>query len=192
MLGKQVVVTEKMDGENTSIYNDGVHARSLDGRTHSSRSWVKQLQAQIRYQLPDGLRLCGENLYAQHSIRYDELDSYFYLFSVWENRRCLSWNDTLSWADRLGLAMPPVLYEGLWDEKALQALIVNTASSEGYVVRLREAFLYQDFASSIAKWVRAGHVQTDDHWMFQEVVPNQLREDSEDAVFDNSSDNGST
>jgi len=33
--GKQVVVTIKMDGENTSIYNDGVHARSLDSHANT-------------------------------------------------------------------------------------------------------------------------------------------------------------
>jgi hypothetical protein len=26
----------------------------------------------------------------------------------------------------------------------------------------------------VAKWVRTGHVQTDEHWMFSEVVPNRL------------------
>ena len=28
--GTEVVITEKMDGENTSIYHDGLHARSVD------------------------------------------------------------------------------------------------------------------------------------------------------------------
>ena len=28
--GKEVIVTVKMDGENTSIYNDFIHARSLN------------------------------------------------------------------------------------------------------------------------------------------------------------------
>lgn len=77
--GKEVVVTEKMDGENTSIYCDGIHARSLDSRHHPSRSWVKGLQARIGWQIPEGWRLCGENVYAVHSIRYDDLESYFSL-----------------------------------------------------------------------------------------------------------------
>ena len=49
---------------------------------------------------------------------------------------------------------------------------------EGYVVRLAERFAYADFAQSVAKWVRAQHVQTTQHWMFAEVVPNQLRSDN--------------
>lgn len=39
-IGQRVIVTEKMDGENTSMYRDNIHARSLDGRNHSSRNSV--------------------------------------------------------------------------------------------------------------------------------------------------------
>lgn len=35
----EVVVTEKMDGENTTVYQDGrIHARSLDGDSHPWQS----------------------------------------------------------------------------------------------------------------------------------------------------------
>ncbi|MGC5412734.1 RNA ligase family protein, partial [Streptomyces sp. DT225] len=30
LAGTEVVVTEKLDGENTTLYADGLHARSLD------------------------------------------------------------------------------------------------------------------------------------------------------------------
>ena len=36
--GKYVVVTEKMDGENTTLYRDYMHARSVDSRFHPSRN----------------------------------------------------------------------------------------------------------------------------------------------------------
>jgi hypothetical protein len=39
--GREVVVTEKLDGENTTLYADHVHARSVDSAHHPSRSWVK-------------------------------------------------------------------------------------------------------------------------------------------------------
>lgn len=41
--GKEVIVTEKMDGENCTIGSDYTHARSIDSQHHSSRSWVKGL-----------------------------------------------------------------------------------------------------------------------------------------------------
>ena len=40
--GKEVIVTYKMDGENTTLYRDHMHARSIDSAFHESRSWVKQ------------------------------------------------------------------------------------------------------------------------------------------------------
>src|SRR5690348_10774698 len=72
-----VVVTEKMDGEGTTFYNDGYHARSLDSKFHASRSWVAALHGSIAHQIPEGMRICGENLYAEHSIRYENLSTYF-------------------------------------------------------------------------------------------------------------------
>ncbi len=90
-VGKQVVVTEKMDGENTTLYNDYIHARSIDSRFHPSRAWVKALQVQVGYKIPIRWRICGENLYARHSISYNNLPSYFMAFSVWnELNQCLS------------------------------------------------------------------------------------------------------
>ena len=74
-VGQEVVVTEKLDGENTTLYRRGLHARSLDPRPHPSRDWVKRLQGQIGHLIPEGWRVCGENLYARHSLGYDDLES---------------------------------------------------------------------------------------------------------------------
>ena len=175
--GREVVVTEKMDGENTSLYGDHIHARSLDSRHHPSRDWVKKWHASIAYSIPEDWRICGENLYALHSVDYQQLASYFYGFSIWnEQNLCLSWDDTEEWFDLLGIHPVPVLYRGIWDEKRISALTVNEASMEGYVVRLADAFTYTDFTKSVAKWVRPNHVQTDQHWMFADLVPNGLQE----------------
>lgn len=174
--GKKVVVTEKMDGENTTLYRDHLHARSLDSRHHPSRDWLKQWHAGIAFSIPPGWRICGENLFATHSVAYKSLDSYFYGFSIWdENNTCLSWENTLEWFDLLGVHPVPVLYEGIWDSNVIEQLQVDPLTTEGYVVRLADSFAYQDFAIRVAKWVRAHHVQTDKHWMQAEIVPNQLR-----------------
>ncbi|MGF1687487.1 RNA ligase family protein [Photobacterium japonica] len=174
-VGKQVVVTEKMDGENTTLYRELTHARSVDSRNHPSRDWLKRFHAAIRHDIPEGWRLCGENLYAQHSIVYSSLKSYFYGFSVWDsNNQCLSWDETLIWFELLGIQSPPVLYQGLWDEDAIRRIHTDTGESEGYVVRLQDGFAFDAFSLSVAKWVRKGHVQTDQHWMFAEIIPNSL------------------
>jgi hypothetical protein len=89
-VGREVVVTEKLDGENTTLYADGLHARSVDSAHHPSRTWAKALQGRAGARIPAGWRVCGENVYARHSIPYDALDGYFYGFSVWDDRdRCL-------------------------------------------------------------------------------------------------------
>lgn len=165
--GLQIVVTEKRDGENTTIYNDGVHARSLDSGYHESRSWVSRLQASIGHELPQGWRICGENLFAQHSIPY-QLATYFEVFSVWdENNLALSWSATEEWAALLELTLVPVLYQGVWPGRQfLYDLWKQCDSSkvEGYVVRVADSFAYDDFSKSIAKFVRSNHVTTTQHW----------------------------
>lgn len=75
-VGREVVVTEKLDGENTTLYADGLHARSVDSAHHPSRAWLKALHGRIADRIPAGWRVCGENLYARHSIPYDTLDGY--------------------------------------------------------------------------------------------------------------------
>lgn len=180
--GQEVVVTEKLDGENTSLYRHTLHARSLNPRPHPSRSWVKAWHAQIKHLIPDGWRLCGENLYAKHSIYYPALLGYFYLLSVWnENNQALDWDQTLSWAKQLQAPTPTQLYRGPWNEKIVQNLPINTQRCEGYVVRTVKGFSYECFGEHVAKWVRPHHVQTHQHWMEQAVVPNGLKEDHDGA-----------
>ena len=176
---KQVVVTEKLDGENTTLYADYLHPRSIDSRHHPSRTWVKALQAAIANNIPLGWRICGENLYARHSIAYNNLKSYFYVFSIWdEANNCLSWSDTQEWAAILELELVPVIYRGIWDKQTIVSLAkkLDLNCCEGYVVRNAAQFNFDEFSGNIAKWVRQNHVQTDKHWMHREIVPNGLSE----------------
>ncbi|MEV6950469.1 RNA ligase family protein [Streptomyces sp. NPDC051183] len=174
LAGREVVVTEKLDGENTTLYADGLHARSLDSGHHPSRAWVKGLQGRIGAGIPAGWRVCGENLYARHSLAYEELDSWFYGFSVWDGEHCLDWDRTVRFLHGLGIPGPRVLWRGTFDERALRKLRLDTARQEGYVVRTVAGFPRADFGRYVAKWVRGGHVQTDTHWMYAPVVPNGL------------------
>jgi len=179
----KVVVTEKVDGENTTFYRDYLHARSTDYSPHPSRDRVRALHAAVAHDIPEGWRLCGENVYAQHSIAYDALPSYFLLFSIWDDRNeCLSWEDTQLWAQLLGLQVVPRLWIGPWPEfkRVAGALSAEKTSQlggdrEGYVVRLADSFHYRAFRRSVAKYVRANHVQTHGGWAVRQVVPNRLR-----------------
>lgn len=176
--GKRVIVSKKMDGENTSMYSDHIHARSIDSRGGEDRAWVKQFWSQICYEIPDGWRICGENLWAEHSIHYDDLKSYFYGFSMWDDRNnCLSWDDMIEYFGLLNITSVPVLYDGIWDESVLRDIEKNLSwdKDEGYTVRLAASYPYSQFKTSIAKYVRKGHVQTTKHWrQGRAFTPNQL------------------
>ncbi|MCX0245480.1 RNA ligase family protein [Streptomyces drozdowiczii] len=174
LAGTEVVVTEKLDGENTTLYADGLHARSLDSAHHPSRTWVKALQARVGPRIPQGWRICGENMFARHSLAYDALESHFYGFSVWDGDRCLGWDRTVGFLRSLGIPAPPVLWRGVFDAKALRALKPDTGRQEGYVVRPAASFPAALFGRVVGKWVRPGHVVTDTHWMHAEVVENGL------------------
>ncbi|AXH72860.1 MAG: RNA ligase [Caudoviricetes sp.] len=178
--GKRVIVSLKMDGENSTVYSDYFHARSIDGRNHESRNWVKNFVSGFQYDIPDNWRICGENLYAEHSIKYDNLKSYFYGFSVWNDKNeCLSWDQTQEWFQLLGIISVPVLYDGIYDEEKIKSLYSEDKweTMEGYVIRLAESFSYFDFKNSVAKFVRKNHVQTAKHnWQSQKIIPNKLEE----------------
>jgi hypothetical protein len=168
--GKEVVVTRKMDGENFTGYTDNCHARSIDGRHHYTRDWCKTFWMQRAHELPEGWRVCAENMYAVHSIEYSDLDGYLLGFSIWDDKNmCLSWSETKEWFQLLDIPMVPVLYEGVFDEAKIKAIYnvkTDHDTHEGYVVRLADSFRYGDFRKSVVKYVRANHVTSDQHWFY--------------------------
>lgn len=171
----EIVITEKLDGENTNLYRDGIHARSLDFAPRFDRDRVRALHGNLAHEIPEGMRICGENIWAKHSIEYD-LPAFFYVFSMWEGLTCLSWDDTVEWAALLDLPTAPVLYRGPWDDKVLEDLIASwdAETREGFVVRTAEPFSLKEFPHLVLKWVRPGHVQTHAHWT-RNIQPNPLR-----------------
>ena len=176
--GINVVVSEKMDGENTTMYRNYIHARSTDSSNHQSRSWVKSFWSSIKHEIPEGWRICGENCYAIHSIEYKELENYFLGFSIWNDKQeCLSWNDTKEWFELLGITSVPVLYCGKYDEKKIQELwnANKNLHHEGYVIRPENLFSFMNFSQMVGKFVRPNHVQTDKHWTRKIIIPNSIK-----------------
>lgn len=175
-IGQRVILTEKMDGENTTLYRDGLHARSLDSAHHPSRDFVKSIWSQISYMIPENERVCGENLYARHSVAYDNLEGYFYVFSNWEGDVCKEWDYTVT-EGNFGLPVVKVLYDGIYDERTIRDICenLNTDRTEGAVLRIADEFHYNEFNECVMKFVRKGHVQTDQHWMNRAIVPNGIK-----------------
>lgn len=177
LIERDVVGTIKMDGECSTLYRDFLHARSIDSSNHESRSWLKGFHASIKHLIPEGWRVCGENLYAVHSIEYTDLESYFVGFSLWDDKNlCLSWHDTLSFFEEVGITpVTAISTVGTPISTVDKRFHMFFSDHEGYVIRVTDAFKYEEFGKCVAKYVRAGHVQTEQHWMNKKVIPNRLR-----------------
>lgn len=174
---ERVIVTEKLDGENASIYADYYHPRSVIDDGHESRNWLKGYAAKFNYLIPDDWRVCGESMYAEHSIPYDELDTFFYAFSIWnEINECLSWDAFIEWCELLNIQHVPVLYDGPFDYELIKNLFLNLdfKKQEGIVCRVAHSFKYEDFDMCVAKAVRKNHVKDDEHWK-KNWKPNKLK-----------------
>jgi len=177
---QEVVVTVKMDGENTTLYNDYIHARSVDSEyTAQWRTRIKQIWSEICWQIPDRWRICAENLQGKHSIKYEDLPSFLMAFSIWDEQNfCLSWDDTKEYCAVLDLEMVPELYRGIYDEDLIKSLYKDEKNCEGYVVRLAGKFHYKDFRKSCGKFVRKDHVATSRHWKYEKIEFNELKSKS--------------
>ncbi|MEO0393984.1 MAG: RNA ligase family protein [Pseudomonadota bacterium] len=173
---QDIVITEKMDGENTTIFAGGCHPRSLDARYHPSRDWMKAYAAGISPMLATDERIVGEYLFARHSIAYDALPSYFLGFGWVVNGVFQSWDDTVEKFDALGINSVHQLYRGPYSDAVINQVIadLNFEKQEGFVVRLASAFQEAEMSVSLAKYVREDHVQSDEHWMNMEVIKNGL------------------
>ncbi|MEX0302290.1 MAG: RNA ligase family protein [Leisingera sp.] len=176
MAEPDVVITEKMDGENTTIHAGGCHPRSPDARYHPSRDWIKGFAAGISPALADGERIVGEYLYARHAIAYAALPSYFLGFSWILDGVIQSWDQTLERFEELGITSVPVLYRGKVSPQVIDQAIagLDLETQEGFVIRAACGFAEAEMSRLLAKYVRADHVQTDVHWMNAEIIKNSL------------------
>jgi len=175
---ERVVITEKLDGENTCLNRYGVFARSHSAPTRNP--WASYLQERWQVLQRDlgSLELFGESLYAVHSIEYSGLESYFFLFAIRDGERWLSWDEVEMYASLLGLPTVPVLFRGVVAEPSLRERVetlvrepsalsdpeVGLSQREGVVVRVARELHDSEFSTHVFKWVRKGHVQTTEHW----------------------------
>jgi hypothetical protein len=182
-IGKKVIVTIKMDGENTTIYNDHIHARSLNSLIDSEdRRWVDALRkSKVENNIPNSFRICGENLFYKHTCYYDDLESMFYVFSIWDNDKCLSWDETKMWCDLLDIKMVPIIYEDIYDKNIILSrfheYLKSHINAEGFVVRLSDEFNINEFKVSLNKYVRKTFVIPDQHWKYSQKTINKLKDE---------------
>lgn len=189
LLNSEIVITEKMDGSNTSLEANGCFARTHAGApTHPSFDGLKALHASIKYKIPSNMQFFGEWCFALHSIAYSELPNYFMMFNVRDLTSSeitwCSWGDVEMWAEELEVPTVPVLFKGIIKtEKELKELIESFMIEpskcggirEGVVVRTARQFHDSEFSQCVMKYVRANHVQTSEHWKDQIIVKNKVK-----------------
>ena len=174
LIGKRIVITEKLDGENCGHNNLGVYARSHTEFTISPwATEVRQINQRIRYDLIEGMFVFGENMEGIHSIEYTNLKSYFYTFGIREGDTWYSWKDVEEISFLLELPTVPVLFDGICEtfeelkykvESLVKGRSTLDGEMEGVVARVYDSFKDEDFEKSVIKWVRKNHVTTSSHW----------------------------
>ena len=177
--GKEIVITEKLDGENLSINRHDCFARSHGARTRSPSSrniWEKDgVFSKVYDKIGENEWIYGENLYGEHSIHYSKLTEYYHILAVRDDNEYVwySWDDVVMTAKILGLPTVPLLWRGIVEsEDQLHRLVDNLVQGpswygdtrEGVVVRIADEFPVDEFSKYVCKWVRPNHVQTDEHW----------------------------
>lgn len=178
-----IIHTEKLDGENNCLNKHGVFARSHAAPTSSP--WTKAIRERwqlLKNDLGD-YEIFGENLYAIHSIIYPNIEEHYFVFGVREKDQWLSWEETAFIAAAFDLPTVPLITtkSNLENKSAFEQQfkeLVNRPSHfgsvnvqtnqactlEGIVTRNINQYAVEDFAKNVFKYVRKGHVKTDEHW----------------------------
>ena len=149
-----------------------------------------------------------ENLTAVHSIEYKSLNSLYPCIAIIDDkgmvyssldREACSLLDCQLLADcgivPVSAYGNPHTQDEIYSERHPNAFVldhslINThlpslrgqlqeySNREGFVVRNALPFHVSEYSRNVVKWVRAGHVQTDKHWMYSSIKRNQLELDS--------------
>jgi hypothetical protein len=104
------------------------------------------------------------------------LPSYFLGFAWIIGDEVQAWDPTLARFQELGIQPVPTLYRGpyrlgLFDDLAKT---LDLGRQEGFVARVAGAFAEGAMPERVGKYVRAGHVQSEVHWMQAELIPSRL------------------
>ncbi len=177
-----IVHTEKLDGENNCLSRYGVFARSHAAPTTSP--WTSSLRerwALLKDDLGD-VELFGENLYAVHSIEYRTIEQHYYVFGVRILDAWLSWEEVKFYAAMFDFPTVPELEIVTPDDEptfrlgvlelAAKNSVLNSydvltnlpCTCEGVVSRNTSEYKVDEFSHHVFKYVRKGHVKTDEHW----------------------------
>ena len=173
--GEDVVVTEKLDGGNTLLHAGKVYARSVSAP--SGGKWMAMVKKHHAWKVnePDAY-LYGEDIYGVHSVTYAPVAERetFYAFALRDGAGAFAaYDEVEAYAKQREIPVVPILFRGRFRSVAEISAFMKQAHGEpsalgsereGVVMRLARGFPAAEFQDNVCKSVRAGHVQTDEHW----------------------------
>lgn len=186
-LNVETVLTEKLDGGNITITRNTFYARSHGGEpAHPSYNLLRTIHRNYLCRAIDAnLSIFAEWCFAVHSIKYSMLQDYLNVIAVRndETGEWWDWDEVCLMADHLGFPTVPVLLRGTFTDIEVLEKTITTFSGlsslygptrEGVVLRKTKGVRENDDSrgltlDGLAKWVRAGHVQSDEHWSKKKV-----------------------
>lgn len=169
--GREIVITEKLDGTNTALRRG--QALTRGGETPP---WLQAARKHHAWKTANlEAVIYGEDLLGIHAIEYAPMPEEHTLraFAALENGRFASWDQLEALAAGLGILTVPVLFRGVMKSlNQLRECIMHAhrgpsplgGEREGVVVRVADSFTLEEFPLHVAKSVRAGHVKSDEHW----------------------------
>lgn len=172
LLLNELVMTEKLDGENTCLKKSGFYARSHSAPT--TNPWARNMRTiwdRVNKALGH-LEVFGENLYGVHSIEYTKLEHFFHIFAIRDENTWLAWHEVKMYAEMLDLpVVPEIKIKHFTKEEIKKEIQENLLKGsilggecEGFVFRNSNSFKNESFAKNVLKYVRKNHVKTDEHW----------------------------
>ena len=169
------MITEKLDGSNILLHAGKVYGRSVSNP--SEAKWTAMVKKHHAWKVvePD-VYLYGEDIYGVHSILYEPVpeDQTFYAFALRDSTGAFApFAELECYAERHAIPVVPVLFRGVFRsiadlrsflERAHDEPSVLGGEREGVVMRRASGFPESRFSCNVCKSVRAGHVQSDEHW----------------------------
>ena len=120
--------------------------------------------------------LYGEDIYGVHSIEYDPIpeNETFHAFALrFGNGPFCSFRTMVDYAQERAIPVVPILFEGTFLAVRDLRDFVSRAHAEssalggereGVVIRAAPGFPAEELRFNVCKSVRAGHVQSEEHW----------------------------
>lgn len=206
--GKEIIVTEKIDGANASIHIDEngqatCYSRNIELHTGETlRGFYQFVQELIKQSSLTTLRnitIYGEWL-VPHKINYiEQAYKNFYVFAVYSEstNSYIQWSEVESVAKFLGLSLCPVFYNGRFTSNKVNEQVLNFVGKsmlgnegEGVVIHCHELQDKNKIVAQSFAEVKYKKIKVPSNDIISEFVDQTLTEARIDKLLQKTIDNG--